>query len=340
MAQTENIGLNIISTTDDMSVSEFFQLLAGAGANSNMVILDNKIKELIDSIRNINAGDMQSSDYDPTSEVMEAGGIVGYVAANGGKEEIFLTTITYDSTSSTYTPNHTYEEIKSAMANNQVCVCKYNGALYLLAATQTAYSTNGTTTYSYIFCNGPTSSGFAKLVTISDSNVVTIEQTNFISNSNLSSSINSTSTTTAANSYAVKQVSDKVDALPTMEESEVTSYTCTAKDAYYLTPNSAVMYVRQVGKIAVLTGRIEFTANTTAIMCEIKFGGTYSIPRPATGLGYYPIHIMSYPIGELLDGNVRISSSNSSEASCEISIYAKNGFSNGGSLLFSFAYAI
>lgn len=53
MAQTENIGLNIISTTDDMSVSEFFQLLAGAGANSNMVILDGQIKELTDSIGDI-----------------------------------------------------------------------------------------------------------------------------------------------------------------------------------------------------------------------------------------------------------------------------------------------
>lgn len=53
MAQTENIGLNIISTTDDMSVSEFFQLLAGAGTTSNMVILDGQIKELTDSIGDI-----------------------------------------------------------------------------------------------------------------------------------------------------------------------------------------------------------------------------------------------------------------------------------------------
>lgn len=53
MAQTDNIGLNIISTTDDTSVSDFFQLLAGTDTNSNMVILDSKIKELADSVGDI-----------------------------------------------------------------------------------------------------------------------------------------------------------------------------------------------------------------------------------------------------------------------------------------------
>lgn len=44
MATTPNAGLNIISETDDMSVREFFQKLAGDGVGSNMMLIDAILK--------------------------------------------------------------------------------------------------------------------------------------------------------------------------------------------------------------------------------------------------------------------------------------------------------
>lgn len=123
-------------------------------------------------------GDMQSSDYDPTGEVLEAGGIVDYVAANGGKEEIFLTTITYDSTSKTYSADHTYTEIEAARSSEKVCICEYDNAIMPLRGKYTLTSGDY-----FRFSSGPDSTGYMKSAVITASNEVSVSSTAYVDTS-------------------------------------------------------------------------------------------------------------------------------------------------------------
>lgn len=74
MAYTENLGLNVISESDNMSVSDFFQKLAGNGENgedSNMMMLDKVIQDLIDNKLSLSGGEMTGEltlSGDPTED--------------------------------------------------------------------------------------------------------------------------------------------------------------------------------------------------------------------------------------------------------------------------------
>lgn len=145
---------------------------------------------------------MKKENYDPSGEVAQAGGIAEYIAENGGKEEVFLTTLTYDGTSQTYSANHTFAEITAAHHSGKICVLLASNKAYLLCNILTGIVTFGST---------PTpGSGYVDYWKISSSDEVTTGLEHYLRQSELSSSVINTSTTTPASCAAVKAVNDKI----------------------------------------------------------------------------------------------------------------------------------
>lgn len=178
---------------------------------------------------------MKKETYDPTGAVASAGGIVEYVEANAGAN-MFLTTFSY--VNNAWTADQTYAEIYAAHESGKVCVAKYGSHILVLRYVSSSY---------VLFASAPSDTYVVYTFKITSADAITYAGDTYLRQAALSSSISSTSTTTPANSNAVKSAYDKANSAYTLaseKPSVTTGSVSLSKYASYPEPTASGEWVR------------------------------------------------------------------------------------------------
>lgn len=191
MGVTDNLELNTITESDNPTVAEFFQKLAGSANNSNMEIIDDEFEKYA-----------KIDDLDSTGAVREAGGIVPYVDYVAQTEsDVLVVTMTY---TNGFECDVSFAQITSAYNSGKTCMLYANTG------------TNGGNKCVYMlgYLDGDqaifTAVAESQLYQfrIGSDNTITFSQTSLGTVTNISDSVTTESSETAASSTAVKTAYD------------------------------------------------------------------------------------------------------------------------------------
>lgn len=229
---------------------------------------------------------LTKADYDPSGEVASAGGIPAYVASNSQAEpELYMTTITY--VNSAYSANHTYAEIYASYNAGKICMAKYGNTILILRLISTNY---------ILFANPPSDVGVAYAIKITNANAITYSTDTYLKQSSLSSDVDSDSTTTPANSAAVKTAYDKASE-NAVSVTEITSASKISED--FADWSSLKLLICKVGRYIYCQCEVKFSSSSAlqAPGAGIDFG--YCLPKPAFIGGPFTANAISYFGGDI-----------------------------------------